>query len=72
MLKNLQGPFNGTCLRDTWSKGRDFYFISKGDYIKVISITENGKFALCEFENKVGYLNVNEIRVYGHVLNTTN
>jgi hypothetical protein len=71
MLKHKEGPFNGTCLRDTWSKGRNFFFINKGDYIKVHSITDNGKYAHCEFEGVVGMLHVNDIRVYGHVYNST-
>lgn len=70
MLMNNQGPFNGTCLRDTWSKGLSFFFVSKGEYIKVLRITKNGKYAHCELNGSVGILHVNDIRVYGHVYNS--
>lgn len=70
MLLNNEGPFNATCLRDTWSKGKDFFYIDKGDYLKVHRITENGKYAECEYEGKRGMLHVNDIRVYGHEYNS--
>lgn len=69
MLRNNQGPFNGTCLRDTWSKGKVFFYLNKGDYLKIHDITENGKYAHCEFEGQIGLLHINDIRVYGHVFN---
>lgn len=66
MLKNNKGPFNGTCLRDTWSKGKSFFYLNKGDYLKVLHITDNDKYAHCEFEGKIGILHINDIRVYAH------
>lgn len=50
MLKEKKGPFNATVLRDTWSKGKSFFFVDKGDYIKVHSLSENGKYAYVEVE----------------------
>jgi len=38
--------------------------------VKVVSLSENGKYALCEFEEKRGMLHVNDIRIYGHSYNS--
>jgi len=42
----------GICVKETWSKGLDFFFLTQGEKVKVLE--SNGAYLKCEWNNKVG------------------
>ncbi|KAM3132796.1 hypothetical protein pb186bvf_015101 [Paramecium bursaria] len=59
------GVLFGTCLRDTWSKGQQFFYIDNGQVVKILNI--KNQYAYIEYENQYGILHINDIKVYGSI-----
>jgi len=50
-------------LKDTWTKGKDFFFIQKGTVMKIKQIYDDRVFADLQYHDKVGLMKLNELKI---------
>ena len=51
----------GVCVKETWSKGLDFFFLNKGEKVNVLEATE--KYLKCEWKGKIGLFEDSDVFV---------
>lgn len=50
-------------LKDTWTKGKDFFFIQKGTVMKIKHIYDDRVFADLQYHDKVGLMKLSELKI---------
>lgn len=49
--------------RNTWTKGKEFFFVKKGCLMKVVYLYEDKTFVDIEHKGKVGLMKLEELRM---------
>lgn len=49
--------------KNTWTKGKDFFFIQKGTVMKIVQIYEDRVFADLSYHGKVGLMKLAELKI---------
>lgn len=50
-------------LKNTWTKGKDFFFIQKGTVMKIVHIYEDRIYADLSYHDKVGLMKLAELKI---------
>jgi len=50
-------------LKDTWTKGKEFFFIEKGCVLQVKKIYEDRIFVDVEYKQKIGLMKMEELKI---------
>lgn len=51
---------NAVCIKETWAKGLDFFFIAEGEQIKIVEINEQEKWVKVEKDMKIGLFHLGD------------
>jgi hypothetical protein len=55
-LANEEGELFTYTLRDTWTKGKDFFYVKKGTVMKIVKLHEDRLFADVEYQGQRGLM----------------